>query len=195
MEIQRCFEILELDDGAVLDDAKQSYKDLVNIWHPDRFSNNPRLKQKAEDKLKEINIAYEMVVSFLTSRQSTVLQNATKPNTENAAKTGIKPNASRETGFERPEAGSKNKTEAFVETGTEIVLGLFSSLYANLRRIVADVKTEVNQGSPDPRRKNDSTGSKGGRENEGRGAGKAMGRGRGMGKGGGKGGGRGRGRR
>jgi len=37
---------------------------MVNIWHPDRFSSNPRLKQKAENKLKEINEAYEAMQSF-----------------------------------------------------------------------------------------------------------------------------------
>lgn len=67
MDIKRCFDILELDRGASLDDAKQAYKDIVNVWHPDRFSHHPRLKQKAEKKLKEANLAFETVVSFLSS--------------------------------------------------------------------------------------------------------------------------------
>jgi curved DNA-binding protein CbpA len=37
---------------------------LVNVWHPDRFVDNQRLQKKAEDKLKEINGAYECVRSF-----------------------------------------------------------------------------------------------------------------------------------
>ena len=57
MDIKRCYEILELDPNASLDDAKQAYKDLVNIWHPDRVSNNPRLKQKAEE-----NVAFQRKV-------------------------------------------------------------------------------------------------------------------------------------
>ena len=67
MDIQRCFEILELDSKASSDKVKQAYRDLVNVWHPDRFPGNPRLKQKAEEKLKEVNEAYERVLSFLSS--------------------------------------------------------------------------------------------------------------------------------
>ncbi|MBW1888862.1 MAG: molecular chaperone DnaJ, partial [Deltaproteobacteria bacterium] len=45
--------MFELDRLASPYEVKQAYKDIVNVWHPDRFSNNPRLKQKAEEKLKE----------------------------------------------------------------------------------------------------------------------------------------------
>jgi len=193
MEIQRCFEILELNNNATSDDAKQSYKDLVNIWHPDRFSGNSRLKQKAEDKLKEINVAYGVVTPFLSSKKATVPQTTPEAKAEDEAKTGIKTYPSHEARFHKPEAGTgpKNKTEAFVETGTGIILGLFSSLYANFRRIVADVKTEIDQGNAAPLRRNDNNKGKGGRGSAGRGTGRAMGRGRGMGK---RGGNRGRGR-
>jgi curved DNA-binding protein CbpA len=37
---------------------------LANVWHPDRFVGNPRLQKKAEEKLKEINAAYEYIESF-----------------------------------------------------------------------------------------------------------------------------------
>ena len=50
MDIKKCFEILELDRGASIAETKQAYKDIVSVWHPDRFSHNPRLKRKAEGK-------------------------------------------------------------------------------------------------------------------------------------------------
>jgi DnaJ-domain-containing protein 1 len=62
--IDRCFEILELNPGASQEELNQAYRDLVNVWHPDRFSNNQRLQKKAEEKLKEINAAYEYIRSF-----------------------------------------------------------------------------------------------------------------------------------
>jgi curved DNA-binding protein CbpA len=37
---------------------------LANVWHPDRFVGNPRLQKKAEEKLKEINAAYEYIKSL-----------------------------------------------------------------------------------------------------------------------------------
>ena len=64
MDIERCYEILELNPGSSLEEVKQAYRDSVSIWHPDRFGgSNPRLIRKAEGKLKEINEAYETLVS------------------------------------------------------------------------------------------------------------------------------------
>jgi DnaJ-domain-containing protein 1 len=63
-KINRCIEILELEPGASEEEVNQAYRDLANVWHPDRFANNPRLQKKAEEKLKEINAAYEYIRSF-----------------------------------------------------------------------------------------------------------------------------------
>ena len=63
-EIDRCAETLGLKPGVSKEELEQAYKDLVNVWHPDRFTNNPRLQQKAQEKLKEINTAYEYIRSF-----------------------------------------------------------------------------------------------------------------------------------
>ena len=62
--ISRCIEILGLKPSASQEEVNQAYRDLVNVWHPDRFANNLRLQKKAEEKLKEINEAYEYIRSF-----------------------------------------------------------------------------------------------------------------------------------
>jgi tetratricopeptide (TPR) repeat protein len=67
MDIQRYYEVLELDPGASSEDILQAYKDLVNVWHPDRFSKLPRLRRKAEKKLKAVNEAYEKLQSYLSN--------------------------------------------------------------------------------------------------------------------------------
>jgi preprotein translocase subunit Sec63 len=61
MDIRKCYEILELRPGYSAAELKQAYKDLVQVWHPDRFAHNPRLKEKAEEKLKQINQAYAVL--------------------------------------------------------------------------------------------------------------------------------------
>ena len=63
-KISQCIEILGLKPSASQEEVNQAYRDLVNVWHPDRFVGNPRLQKKAEEKVKEINTAYEYIKSF-----------------------------------------------------------------------------------------------------------------------------------
>ncbi len=58
-ELDRYRAVLGLPPGASPQELDQTYRDLVKVWHPDRFGHDPRLRQKADDKLKEINAAYE----------------------------------------------------------------------------------------------------------------------------------------
>lgn len=63
-KINRCIEILGLKPGASQEEVTQAYRDMANVWHPDRFVNNVRLQKKGEEKLKEINSAYEYIRFF-----------------------------------------------------------------------------------------------------------------------------------
>jgi hypothetical protein len=56
------YEILGLKPGASLEELKRAYRDLAQVWHPDRFPGNPRLQGKAQEKLKDINAAYEQLL-------------------------------------------------------------------------------------------------------------------------------------
>jgi hypothetical protein len=56
-------DVLALRPGATPSEIKEAYRDLVKVWHPDRFGNDPRLRQKAELQLKLINEAYRMLQS------------------------------------------------------------------------------------------------------------------------------------
>ncbi|MEG4515389.1 MULTISPECIES: J domain-containing protein [unclassified Microcoleus] len=69
-DINRCYEILEIEPGTSLEDIKRAYRDLAFVWHPDRFANNDRLQQKAHQRLTEINEAYQQLLSFLSQPES-----------------------------------------------------------------------------------------------------------------------------
>jgi tetratricopeptide (TPR) repeat protein len=61
VDAYRSYEILQLEPGAPPDRVRQAYRNLVKAWHPDRFAGNPRLQRQAEEKLKELNDAYEQL--------------------------------------------------------------------------------------------------------------------------------------
>lgn len=55
--------VLGLGPAATQEEIKEAYRDLTKVWHPDRFSGDPRLQKKAEEKLKCINGAFERLRS------------------------------------------------------------------------------------------------------------------------------------
>ena len=52
MDIKQCFRILEIRETDSLEEIKRAYRDLIAIWHPDRYVHNPRLHQKANEKVR-----------------------------------------------------------------------------------------------------------------------------------------------
>ncbi len=61
MTIRECYTVLELEPGATFAEVKRAWKLLATVWHPDRFNNNPKLRDQAEEKLKRINSAYDLL--------------------------------------------------------------------------------------------------------------------------------------
>ena len=64
-DIKDYYQILGLPVGASIKEVQQAYRDLVKVWHPDRFGHDPKLQRKAEEELKKINNAYEQIINFL----------------------------------------------------------------------------------------------------------------------------------
>jgi curved DNA-binding protein CbpA len=58
LQIKEALDLLALKPGASPLEIKEAYRDLVKVWHPDRFGSDPRLRQKAEDRLRDLNEAY-----------------------------------------------------------------------------------------------------------------------------------------
>lgn len=61
--LSECYVVLEVPETASVEQIRESYKNLVKVWHPDRFPNDAKLREKADQKLKQINAAYEKVMA------------------------------------------------------------------------------------------------------------------------------------
>lgn len=78
-DIYRYYEILGFEPGATLDQVKQAYRDLVKVWHPDRFLHDPPLQEKAQEKIKDINRAYENLEFYLSDPDPITPRPGTSP--------------------------------------------------------------------------------------------------------------------
>ena len=64
MTREQALKALELHADASFQEIKQAYRDLALVWHPDRFAHSTRLQEKASERLRQINIAYDVLRSY-----------------------------------------------------------------------------------------------------------------------------------
>lgn len=59
--MQNPYEVLGIKEGASQEEIKAAYREQVKKYHPDKYQNNP-LQDLAEEKLQEINEAYDFLM-------------------------------------------------------------------------------------------------------------------------------------
>jgi len=57
------YQVLGVSPGASDDEVKSAYRELARKYHPDSYEGNP-LSDLAEEKMKEINEAYDQIMSM-----------------------------------------------------------------------------------------------------------------------------------
>jgi DnaJ-class molecular chaperone len=58
-QLKTLYEILEINQNSSIDEIKRGYRKQAIKWHPDKNINN---KQIAEERFKEISLAYEILI-------------------------------------------------------------------------------------------------------------------------------------
>lgn len=66
--IGKFLELFDLKRDFSDEELKVAYRDLVQVWHPDKYAGNERLKNRAEAKIKEINEAYRELQKVLARK-------------------------------------------------------------------------------------------------------------------------------
>ena len=61
--LDECYRLLDVGPGASVQEIRDAYLLLVNVWHPDRFAHDPRLQERAAAKLQAINDAFQRIRS------------------------------------------------------------------------------------------------------------------------------------
>ncbi len=79
--VEKHYRTLGIEPGASLKEIKEAYRDLASVWHPDRFTNNSRLQEKAQEKLKEINASYEYLRTYSANEQPRLMEITVLPQT------------------------------------------------------------------------------------------------------------------
>lgn len=59
------YSVLGVNPSASDEEIKKAYRELVKKYHPDSYANNP-LADLAEEKMKEVNEAYDAIVKMRT---------------------------------------------------------------------------------------------------------------------------------
>ena len=54
------YQVLGVSPSASQEEIREAYMKLVKKYHPDRYQDS-NLKKQAEDKMKQINAAYDML--------------------------------------------------------------------------------------------------------------------------------------
>lgn len=70
---------LGLKHGASPIEIRETYRDLVKVWHPDRFSYDGKLRSKAEEKLKAVNAAFQHLTSSADTTPARAASATNKP--------------------------------------------------------------------------------------------------------------------
>lgn len=147
MSTDECFQILGVPSDATQEQIHQAYRDLSKVWHPDRFGDDLRLRQKADEQLKQINAAYAALKRRVGERNtvaSTKQKNDTPP--PEKAKQGKSEDPPKEQkttrssahGGEPPPRASGHRDTLKLKPAIKVaMLGAFAALFLTVAGVAA----------------------------------------------------------
>ena len=98
--INEYYKILGVDSSVTAEELKKIYRELVKEWHPDRLLHNPSLHKTAQQKLQEINEAYDQLLAHLANPEP----RSSAPKNEPRRATAAAPRKATNASAKRPNA-------------------------------------------------------------------------------------------
>ncbi len=133
-EVRVAYLLLDLEPGASIEAVKLAYRELIKIWHPDRFPNDPKFQKRATRKASALNEAYQKTTAYLAgSCRETHADAKAKAAAGETVRTGdgagvgtLEESSLREREVPQPRSTKKKKTKLAVCIG--IILGVVSAV-------------------------------------------------------------------
>jgi len=122
-DILKCYQTLDLAPGAPAPQVRRAYIHLLRVWDPDRYLKNPPLRERAAEKRREIEAAYQAIREFLPELR--------RPAAEGAEETPIGPEPEDALILEEP--GFTGKSAALLLIAFVTVLTAAVALWLLLR--------------------------------------------------------------
>ena len=63
-ELKDALAVLELPPKTTRSEVQKAYRELLKVWHPDRFTGDPEFQAEAEEKTKRITLAATLFCSL-----------------------------------------------------------------------------------------------------------------------------------
>lgn len=90
---ERYYILLNASPGCSWDELRLAYKKQIQKWHPDRFKTDTEEKIAAEDKIKNINIAFNYFLKYYREHQKLPSISESRPRQNRARDERAKRNA------------------------------------------------------------------------------------------------------
>jgi hypothetical protein len=71
MTYDEALRLLGLDEGATEEDIKLAYREMAQILHPDKYADNKRLAERANEQFKHVNEARDLLLGSASARRRT----------------------------------------------------------------------------------------------------------------------------
>jgi len=95
-EIAQAYQVFGLAPGAPFDDIKKEYRNLALVFHPDKYEAGSTRQKWAQDKLIQINNAYDLLKEFYAKYPDGIKPNGWDSKNTQEAQVGDEPASSTE---------------------------------------------------------------------------------------------------